>query len=126
MRCCPPTVAYWRLALSMCILTAAGRTRSFSQYDQGLSTVVLATFRGIWQTFLQVARATSYPRSRKFGCLCGSGVGGDTEVVEEGLHVDAQGFVLPVDAGPVGGFGSKPGAADPGQDGADDLIAQGQ
>ena len=59
-------------------------------------------------------------------CLCGSGVGGDTEVVEEGLHVDAQGFVLPVDAGPVGGFGSKPGAADPGQDGADDLIAQGQ
>jgi hypothetical protein len=51
----------------MCILTAAGRTRSFSQYDQGLSTVVLATFRGIWQTFLQVARATSYPRSRKFG-----------------------------------------------------------
>ena len=44
--------------------------------------------------------------------------------MEEGLHVDAQGFVVAVDAGPVGGFAAHPGAADAGQDGCDDVVAQ--
>ena len=38
-------------------------------------------------------------------CLCCGGPGsGDAEVVEEGLHVDAQGFVVAVDAGSGGGL----------------------
>jgi len=46
--------------------------------------------------------------------------------VEEGLHGDAQGFVVAVDAGPVGGFAAHPGASDAGQDGCDHVVAQGQ
>jgi hypothetical protein len=42
------------------------------------------------------------------------------------LHVDADSFVVTVDAGPVRGFASHPWAADPGQDGGDDLVAQGE
>jgi hypothetical protein len=44
--------------------------------------------------------------------------------VEEGLHVDAEGFVVAVDAGPVGGFAAHPGASDADEDGCDDVIAQ--
>lgn len=45
-------------------------------------------------------------------------------MVEEGLHVDAEGFVVAVDAGPVGGFAAHPGASDAGEDGYDDVVAQ--
>ncbi|MGH3814476.1 MAG: hypothetical protein ACRDUV_18815 [Pseudonocardiaceae bacterium] len=51
--------------------------------------------------------------------------------MEEGLHVDAEGFVVAVDAGPGGGFASQPWAADTGQDGCDagnvgrDLVSAG-
>jgi hypothetical protein len=54
-------------------------------------------------------------------CLCG--LGGDGEVGEEGLHVDAEGFVVAVDCCPVSGFAPKAGAVDAGDDGADDLVA---
>jgi len=50
--------------------------------------------------------------------LCGGGSGGDAEVVEawiEGLHVDAQGLVVAVDAGTGGGFASESWAADTGE-----------
>jgi len=46
--------------------------------------------------------------------------------VEEGVHVEPEGFVVAVDAGPGGGFASPSWAADTGQDGADDLLAQGE
>ncbi|KMV15231.1 hypothetical protein ACT16_23020 [Mycobacterium heckeshornense] len=42
------------------------------------------------------------------------------------MHVDADSFVVTVDAGPVRGFASHLGATDPCEDGADDLIAQGE
>jgi hypothetical protein len=44
-------------------------------------------------------------------------------VVEEGVHLDADPFVGAVDVGPDGGFAAYAGAADTGEDGADDLIA---
>jgi len=50
--------------------------------------------------------------------LCGGGSGDDAEVVEawiEGLHVDPQGLVVVVDAGPGGGFASESWAADTGE-----------
>ena len=46
--------------------------------------------------------------------------------MEEGLHADAEGLVVSVDGGPVCGFAAEPGAADTGQDGADDLVAEGE
>lgn len=46
--------------------------------------------------------------------------------MDEGLHVDAEGFVVAVDEGPGGGFASQAWAADTGQDGCDDLLTQGQ
>src|SRR6266568_4739733 len=52
-------------------------------------------------------------------CLCG---GGDAEVVEEGVHADAEGFVVAVDLVPVGGLTSHSGAAYPGQDRADGVV----
>jgi hypothetical protein len=59
-------------------------------------------------------------------CLCGCCDGRDAEVVEEGLHAGAEGFVVAVDGSPVGGLASYAGAADPGQDGGDDLVAEGE
>src|SRR6266704_1637857 len=56
-------------------------------------------------------------------CLCG---GGDAEVVEEGVHADAEGFVVAVDLVPVGGLTSHSGAAYPGQDRAEDGVAEGE
>ena len=50
----------------------------------------------------------------------------DAEVLEEGLHADAEGFVVAVDGGPGGGFAALAGAADAGQDRGDDLVAEGQ
>jgi hypothetical protein len=44
--------------------------------------------------------------------------------VEEGLHADAEGFVVAVDAGPVCRFASAAGAADACEDGGDDLVTQ--
>jgi hypothetical protein len=43
--------------------------------------------------------------------------------VEEGLHVDAEGFVVAVELGPGVGFASQAWATDTGQDGCDDLLA---
>ncbi|MGH3874028.1 MAG: hypothetical protein ACRDSR_21430 [Pseudonocardiaceae bacterium] len=45
--------------------------------------------------------------------------------MEQGLHVDADLFVVAVDLGPGGGFVSFPGVVDAGEDGADDVVAQG-
>src|SRR6266568_837511 len=60
-------------------------------------------------------------------CLCGGrDCRGDAGVVEEGLHGDAEALVVAVDAGPVRGLASPAGAADPGQDGGDDLVAEGE
>jgi len=52
--------------------------------------------------------------------------GCDAEVGEEGLHADAEGLVVAVDGGPVCGLAAQSGAADTGQDGADDLVAEGE
>jgi hypothetical protein len=49
-------------------------------------------------------------------CLCRRG--GEGEVAEEVLHVDADGFVVAIDGGPGGRPASSPGAANAGQDGA--------
>jgi len=46
--------------------------------------------------------------------------------VEEGLHADAEGLVVAVHAGPDGGFAPEAGAADAGEDRADDLVADGE
>ena len=51
---------------------------------------------------------------------------GDAEVAEEGLHGDAEGFVVAVDGSPGGGLASDPGAADAGEDRCDDLVAEGE
>ena len=47
-------------------------------------------------------------------------------MVEEGLHVDADLFVVTVDACPVRGFASHAGAAHRGEDRSDDLVAEGE
>ena len=46
--------------------------------------------------------------------------------MEEGLHVDADLFVVAVDAVPGLGFSTHPWAADAGEDGRDDLVAEGE
>jgi len=43
-----------------------------------------------------------------------------------GLRDDVWALVVSVDGGPVGGLAAEPGAADTGQDGADDLVAEGE
>src|SRR6476659_6470719 len=50
----------------------------------------------------------------------------DGEIIEERLHIDTDSFVVTVDAGPVRGFASHAGAAQPGEDRGDDLVAQGE
>jgi len=45
-------------------------------------------------------------------------------VVEEGVHGDAEGFVVAVDGSPAGWFASEARAANAGQDGGDDLVAK--
>ena len=47
-------------------------------------------------------------------------------MVEERLHVDAESFIVTVDACPVRGFASHPWATDSGEDGGDDLVAEGE
>ena len=42
------------------------------------------------------------------------------------MHVDAESFVVTVDAGQVRGFASQAGAAHRGEDRGDDLVAQGE
>ena len=42
------------------------------------------------------------------------------------MHIDADSFVVAVDACPVRGFASHAGAAHRGEDRADDLVAQGE
>ena len=46
--------------------------------------------------------------------------------MKSGLHIDADSFVVAVDAGPGAGFAAHPWAADAGEDGRDDLVAQGE
>ena len=55
------------------------------------------------------------------GCL-----GRDAEVVEQGLHVAAEGFVVAVDGGPVLGWAALSGCSDPGDEGGDDFVAEGE
>ena len=47
-------------------------------------------------------------------------------MLEERLHVDADLLVVAVDAGPGDRFAPHPGAADPGEDRPDDLLAEGE
>src|SRR6266702_3858819 len=46
--------------------------------------------------------------------------------MEEGLHAGAEGLVVAVHASPDGGFASHAGAADSGEDRADDLVTEGK
>jgi hypothetical protein len=46
-------------------------------------------------------------------------------VLEQGLHADAEVLIVAVDGGPVLGLAAHAGAADPGQDGRDDVVAEG-
>jgi ABC-2 type transport system ATP-binding protein len=93
-------------------------------FDNRIRLVELTeTSRSLEDTLLDMTRRLGVSDRQK-GCLCGGGrLGGDAEVVEEGLHVDAEGLVVAVDAGPGLGFAAHPGAADPGEDGRDDLVA---
>jgi hypothetical protein len=45
------------------------------------------------------------------------------QVLEEFVHVDAEGFVVAVDGCPSGGFATLSGAADAGEDWRDDFVA---
>src|SRR6266699_2284837 len=65
------------------------------------------------------------PTDFKEDRICCEG-GRDAEVVEEGLHTDAEGLVVAVHASPDGGFAPHAGAADSGEDRADDLVAEGK
>ena len=47
-------------------------------------------------------------------------------MVEERLHVDADLLVVAVDGGPGCGFAAHAGAAHAGEDGGDDLVAEGE
>jgi hypothetical protein len=47
-------------------------------------------------------------------------------VLEQGLHADAEVLVVTVDGGPDLGFAAHAGAADPGQDRCDDVVAEGE
>ena len=47
-------------------------------------------------------------------------------MVEEVVHVAAEGFVVAVDGGPGGWWSAAAGDADTGEDGGDDVIAQGE
>ena len=49
----------------------------------------------------------------------------DADVLEQGLHADAQGLGVAVDGGPDFGFTAHAGAADSGEDRCDDVVAQG-
>lgn len=42
------------------------------------------------------------------------------------MHGDADLFVVLVDGGPVGGLAAEAGAADAGEDGGDDMLAEGE
>src|SRR5258708_25162993 len=59
-------------------------------------------------------------------CLCGCWLRLDADVLEQGLHADAQGLVVAVGGGPGLGFAAHPGAADSGQDRGDDMVAEGE
>jgi len=63
---------------------------------------------------------------RQFVVYATAGTSAEAEVAEEGLHVDADLFVVAVDGGPGLGFTSHPGAVHPGQDRGYDLVAERQ
>jgi hypothetical protein len=50
---------------------------------------------------------------------------GDADVGDEGLHGDAELYVVAVDSGPRGRFAAVAGATDTGQDWGDDVLAKG-
>jgi hypothetical protein len=58
-------------------------------------------------------------------CLCGRGCL-DGEITEQGLYANPESLVVTVDVGPVCGLSAPAGAADSGQDGRDDVIAEGE
>jgi hypothetical protein len=47
-------------------------------------------------------------------------------VAEQGLHADAEVVVFAVYGGPDGGFVAHTGAPDPGDDGLDDVVTEGE
>ncbi|HEX2805001.1 MAG TPA: hypothetical protein VHN80_02360, partial [Kineosporiaceae bacterium] len=53
-------------------------------------------------------------------CLCGGWCGGEAEVLEKGVHVDAQSLVVAVDPGPGGRWAAPPRGADSGEARRDD------
>jgi hypothetical protein len=59
-------------------------------------------------------------------CRCGGCLGCDAEVVEQGLHFAAEGFVVAVDGGPVLRRAALSWGSDAGDQGADDLVAEGE
>src|SRR6266581_5511373 len=59
-------------------------------------------------------------------CLCGCWGGVDAEAAEEAVHVGAEGFVVAVDSGPGGGHGPVAVDADAGDEGADDVVGEGE
>src|SRR4051812_49494967 len=59
-------------------------------------------------------------------CRCGGCLRRDAEVVEQGLHVEAERFVVAVDGGPVLGWAASSWRSDPGDEGCDDVVAEGE
>src|SRR5664279_5911921 len=59
-------------------------------------------------------------------CLCGGWCGGEAEVLEQGVHVDAQSLVVTVDPGPGGRWAAPPRGADSGEEWRDHLVADGE
>ena len=52
------------------------------------------------------------------------GLGGDGEVLEQGVHAGGERFVVMVDEGEVGWFASSCWGADAGEDRGDDVLAE--
>ena len=59
-------------------------------------------------------------------CLCGWCERVDADVPEQGLHADTEVLVITVDGGPDRGLAAHAGAADPGQDRREDVVAEGE
>jgi hypothetical protein len=56
-------------------------------------------------------------------CPCGDADGVEVQVLEEVVHVDAEGFVVAVDGCPSGGSAALSEAAVAGEDWRDDFVA---
>jgi len=86
---------------------APGRTRRYQVPEAAARTIAaLLTIR-------DQGRST-------IPCLCGGWCGGEAEVLEKGVHVDAQSLVVAVDPGPGGRWAAPPRGADSGEARRDD------